>query len=139
MWVMKYWLIKTEPGAYSWDDLVREKRTVWDGIKNPLALGNMKQARAGDRILVYHSGSERRAVGIARVVKGAYLDPNVDDAKRFVVDIAALEPLGKPVTLDRIKADPVFEGWDLLRLGRLSFVPVPATMWRRVLELASTS
>ncbi len=93
---MNYWLIKTEPGAYSWDDLVREKRTVWDGIRNPLALIHMKRARVGDRILIYHSGSERRAVGIARVVKGAYPDPSQDDPKAIVVDIAALRAAGQP-------------------------------------------
>jgi len=136
MWVMGYWLLKTEPGTYCWDDLVREKRATWDGITNALALINLRKARTGDEALIYHTGSERRAVGVARIVKGPYPDPKKNDPRLVVVDIAPTGLLKTPVSLDRIKSDPVFEGWDLLRLGRLSFVPVPAPIWRRIMKLA---
>ncbi len=134
---MAYWLLKTEPGAYSWDDLRRERRTAWDGISNPLALKHLRAATRGDEVLIYHTGKERRAMGIAKIVRAAYPDPQQDDPKRLVVDVAAGRALAVPVTLDAIKADPAFEGWDLLRLSRLSFVPVPPKMWRRILAMAS--
>lgn len=132
------WLLKTEPGTYSWEDLVRDKRTAWDGIKNPLALKHLRTASRGDEVIIYHTGTERRAMGIARITKAAYPDPKLDDPKRLVVDVEAGEPLDAPVTLEQIKRDPAFAGWDLLRLSRLSFVPVPSPMRRRLLALAKT-
>ncbi len=133
---MAYWLLKTEPGEYSWADLARDERVTWDGITNALALKNLRAAAAGDEALVYHTGGERRAVGIARITKAAYPDPKREDPRLVVLDLVPLEPLEVPVTLERIKADPAFAGWDLLRLGRLSFVPVPPAMWKRILELS---
>lgn len=135
---MAYWLLKTEPATYSWDDLCREKRTVWDGISNPLALKHLRSADKGDHVLIYHSGKERRAVGIARIVEPHYQDPESDDPRRMVVDIRAVKTLKDPVSLDQIKSDGAFKGWDLLRLSRLSFVPVPESMWRRLIELSGT-
>ena len=132
------WLLKTEPGTYSWEDLVRDKRTAWDGIKNPLALKHLRSASRGDEVIIYHTGNERRAMGFARIVKAAYPDPKLDDPKRLVVDVEAAEPLAAPVTLEQIKHDPAFAGWDLLRLSRLSFVPVPPPMRRRLLALAKS-
>jgi len=132
------WLLKTEPGTYSWEDLVRDKRTAWDGIKNPLALKHLRSASRGDEVIIYHTGNERRAMGFARIVKAAYPDPKLDDPKRLVVDVEAAEPLAAPVTLEQIKGDPAFAGWDLLRLSRLSFVPVPLPMRRRLLALAKS-
>jgi predicted RNA-binding protein with PUA-like domain len=132
------WLLKTEPGTYSWEDLVRDKRTAWDGIKNPLALKHLRSASRGDEVIIYHTGNERRAMGFARIVKAAYPDPKLDDPKRLVVDVEAAEPLAAPVTLEQIKGDPAFTGWDLLRLSRLSFVPVPLPMRRRLLALAKS-
>ena len=132
------WLLKTEPGTYSWEDLVRDKRTAWDGIKNPLALKHLRSASRGDEVIIYHTGNERRAMGFARIVKAAYPDPKLDDPKRLVVDVEAAEPLATPVTLEQIKGDPAFTGWDLLRLSRLSFVPVPLPMRRRLLALAKS-
>src|SRR5687768_10892936 len=128
---MAHWLLKTEPSTYSWDDLVREKRTVWDGISNPLALKNLRAARAGDEALVYHTGSERRIVGVARVVTGS-------DSQSGQVEIAAEAPLPRPVGLDEMKKDKAFAGWELLRLPRLSVVPVPDAIWRRLMGLART-
>lgn len=135
---MNYWLLKTEPTAYSWEDLVRDKRTRWDGITNALALKHLRSAAVGDQVLIYHTGNERRAMGIARVVKAPYTDPRRDDSKMAVVDVAAVKALEQPVTLDQIKAKKSFAGWDLLRLSRLSFVPVPRRMWQLVMKLAGT-
>jgi predicted RNA-binding protein with PUA-like domain len=133
---MNHWLLKTEPGAYSWDDLVRDGRATWDGITNPVALKNMRGAQAGDTVVIYHTGSERRALGLARITRGPYADPKKKDPKLVVVDIVPVEPLPTPVTLQQIKADRKFAGWDLLRLSRLSFVPVPEPFWQRLMELA---
>ena len=133
---MAYWLLKTEPGVYSWQDLVRDRRTVWDGITNALALQNLRRSSRGDRAIIYHTGGQRLAMGVARIVKGPYPDPARDDPRMAVVDIAAAEPLPRPVGLAEIKADKAFAGWDLLRLSRLSFVPVPEPMWTRLLELS---
>ncbi len=135
---MAYWLLKTEPGAYSWDDLCRDKRTVWDGISNPLALKHLRAAGKGDHVLIYHTGKERQAVGVARIVQPHYQDPGSDDPRRVVVDISVVKALKEPVTLVQMKADKAFKGWDLLRLSRLSFVPVPEPMWRRLIELSGT-
>lgn len=132
------WLLKTEPATYSWDDLVRDKRTTWDGISNPLALKHLRSASKGDELLIYHTGNERRVLGIARITKAAYPDPKLKDPKRLVVDVEAVKPLEEPVTLVQIKEDAAFAGWDLLRLSRLSFVPVPLPMRRRLLSLAKT-
>lgn len=133
---MAYWLLKTEPGVYSWQDLVRDRRTVWDGITNALALQNLRKSRRGDRAIIYHTGGQRLAMGIARVAKGPYPDPAKNDPKMAVVDITVAEPLARPVGLDEIKTDEAFAGWDLLRLSRLSFVPVPEPMWKHLLELS---
>ena len=132
---MACWLLKTEPSAYAWENLVRDKTTVWDGITNALALMHLRAAAAGDRVLIYHTGGERRAVGIAKIVKGPR--PDTRRANLAVVDLAPVKPLASPVTLEQIKADPAFAGWELLRISRLSFVPVPEPMWKRILELSN--
>ena len=134
---MTQWLLKTEPTVYGWDDLVREKRTVWDGIKNALALIHLRAAAAGDEALIYHTGKERRVVGIARIAKPPYPDPKRDDPKLVVVDIVPVRALTTPVTLAQIKSDPFFEGWDLLRMSRLSFMPVPEPIWEKILKLSA--
>ncbi|HEY3174466.1 MAG TPA: EVE domain-containing protein [Candidatus Polarisedimenticolia bacterium] len=135
---MSRWLFKTEPGEYSWDDLVRERRAVWDGVTNPLALIHLRATAKGEEVLIYHTGGERRAVGIARIAKGPHPDPSLEDPKLVVVEIAPVRPLSSAVTLETIKADAAFAGWDLLRLGRLSIVPVPRPMWDRILRLSAT-
>jgi predicted RNA-binding protein with PUA-like domain len=133
---MAYWLIKTEPDCYAWDDLVRDKSTVWDGVSNALALKHIRSMKKGDLALVYHTGDQRRAVGVAEVKTNPYPDPKEGDDKRVVVDLRPKKKLTQPVTLSDIKADKAFEGWDFLRIGRLSVVPVPPAMWERVLELS---
>jgi predicted RNA-binding protein with PUA-like domain len=133
---LAYWLLKTEPGTYSWDDLVREKRTVWEGVSNPVALKNIRAMNKGDLALIYHTGDERAVVGVAEVVTNAYPDPNAKDERIVVVDLKPKRKLARPVTLGEFKADKAFAGWDLLRIGRLSVVPVPPTMWQRVEALS---
>lgn len=133
---MAYWLLKTEPGCYSWDDLVREKTTVWEGVSNALALKHMRAMKKGDAAFIYHTGNEKAAVGIAEVKTKPYIAPGTADERLVVVDLKPRRKLPRPVSLSEIKADPTFGGWDLLRIGRLSVVPVPEVMWERILQLA---
>lgn len=133
---MAYWLLKTEPDSYRWDDLVRDRRTAWDGVSNALALKHIRSMKKGDLALIYHTGGERAAVGIAQVASAPYPDPKEGDEKLVVVDVKPKKKLDRPVTLSEIKADKAFEGFDLLRIGRLSIVPVPEKMWQRILDLA---
>jgi predicted RNA-binding protein with PUA-like domain len=133
---MPKWLLKTEPDSYSFLDLQRDKKTVWDGVTNALALKHMRTMNKGDLALIYHTGHERAAVGIAQITSKPYPDPSEDDEKLVVVDLKAKKALKSPVALDVIKADKTFAGWDLLRIGRLSIVPVPQAMWMRFEELA---
>lgn len=127
-----YWILKTEPTTYSFDDLQREKRTVWDGVKNNLALRHIRTMRKGDHVLIYHSGSEKALVGLAEIVRGAYPDPAGDDPKLAVVDIKAKAPLAKRVTLADVKADDTFKELALVRMPRLSVIPVPAPQWKKL-------
>ena len=133
---MAYWLLKTEPDCYAWADLEKEKKTTWDGVSNALALKHIRTMKKGDLALIYHTGGERQAVGIAQVTSAPYADPKQDDEKLAVVDLKAKKKLANPVGLDVIKADKAFAGWDLLRISRLSIVPVPESMWKRVAALA---
>jgi predicted RNA-binding protein with PUA-like domain len=118
------WLLKTEPSTYSFADLQRDRRTVWDGITNALALRNLARVKKGDRLLIYHTGNERAVVGRARALRGAYADPRAADPKRLVIEVGDGPALARPVTLSEIKALPIFAGWELLRLPRLSVIPV---------------
>jgi predicted RNA-binding protein with PUA-like domain len=124
------WLLKTEPGTYSYDDLEREGRAVWDGVSNPVALKNLRAMKAGDRAVIYHTGEERAAVGLAEVARAAYPDPKKGDARLVVVDLVAKGRLPSPVPLDRIKSLPVFADSPLVRQGRLSVVPLTAEQWK---------
>ena len=133
---MAYWLLKTEPDCYAWDDLVRDKSAVWDGITNPLALKYLTTVKKGDMALVYHTGDERSAVGIAEVRSNPYPDPKEHDDRLAVVDLRPRQRLPRHVSLSDIKADPAFAGWELIRNGRLGVVPVPPAMWDRILDLA---
>ena len=135
---MARWLLKTEPDSYAWDQLVADKKAVWDGIGNALALKHVRSMKKGDLALIYHTGDERAAVGVAEIVSNPYPDPKEADEKLVVIDIKPKKKLPQPVTLADIKADPAFAGWDLLRIGRLSVVPVPDAMWTRIEELAAT-
>lgn len=118
---MAYWLLKTEPDDYSFDDLQRDGAATWDGVTNALAQKHMRTMREGDRVLIYHTGNQRQVVGVAEVTKGPYLVTEQD--KHVVFDLKPTEALRTPVPLSVLKDDPGFEGWDLLRLSRLSVVP----------------
>jgi len=131
---MAYWLLKTEPSVYSWEQLVREGATRWDGITNPAALKHLRSSKAGDRVFIYHTGDERRAVGIAEITGAPYADPK--NPKLAVVDLKAAERLKAPVDLATLKADPAFAGSPLVREGRLSFVPLTDAQYKRILKLA---
>jgi predicted RNA-binding protein with PUA-like domain len=130
------WLFKTEPAAYSWARLERDRRTVWDGVKNPLALRHLAEVAKDDRVLVYHTGGEKAAVGVARVVRGAYPDPHRADPRLVVVDLAPEAALARPVTLAAMRANRALAGFDLLRLPRLSVMPVSAAHWAEIMRMA---
>lgn len=130
------WLFKTEPTAYSFQQLQQDKRTVWDGVKNNLALKNLKDIRKGEEVLIYHTGNEKAAVGVARTLSGAYADPEKNDPKLLVVDIEAVKPLPRPVKLAEIKADKKLANFDLVRLGRLSIMKVSDEQWKTIEEMA---
>ena len=132
---MSFWILKTEPSTYSFDDLVREGSAVWDGVKNPLALKHLRAMRSGDAVLIYHSGAEKSAVGCARVTKAAYPDPKQQDPKLVVVHLKAGPRLHTPVPLATIKRDPAFADLALVRMPRLSVVPATPTQWKRLLRL----
>ena len=130
------WLLKTEPSTYSFADLQRDQRTVWDGVKNPQALKNLGQVQKGDRLFIYHTGAEKAVVGIATALSGAYADPKKNDPKLLVIDLGPSGPLPRPVTLTEIKANPKFAGWELVRLPRLSVMPVSPDHWNEIERLA---
>jgi len=131
-----FWLLKTEPNNYSYADLEHDGATVWDGISSNAALMHMRKMRPGDLALIYHTGDERQAVGLAEVTSAPYADPRADDPKLVVVDVRPLRRLARPVTLARVKADESFAGFALVREGRLSVVPVTPEQWARLLALA---
>jgi predicted RNA-binding protein with PUA-like domain len=130
------WLFKTEPSAYSFARLAADRRTVWDGVKNALALRHLAAVEKGDEVLVYHTGDEKAAVGIARVARGAYPDPKQKNARLVVVDLEADRELPRPVPLAEMRANPKLAGFDLLRLPRLSVMPVAAAQWTEILRMA---
>ena len=131
-----YWILKTDADTYPFDRLVSERRAVWDGVSNALALKHIRSMAKGDHAFIYHSGDEKALVGLARIISDPYADPKSDDPKLAVVDIEAGDRLAHPVTLATIKADPAFAELGLVRMSRLSVVPVPADQWKRLLSLA---
>jgi predicted RNA-binding protein with PUA-like domain len=133
---MARFLVKTEPGTYSFADLQRDRRTVWDGVSNPVALKHLASIRRGDTVVVYHTGSEKRAVGLAVAASDAYPDPKLKDPRRPVVDLAADRPLAQPVTLAQVKADAVLRTTELARLPRLSVMPLTEAQFQRLLRCA---
>lgn len=127
-----HWLLKTEPSTYSWADLERDKTAVWDGVSNPVALRNLAAMKVGDDALIYHTGDEKAAVGLARVTKAAYPDPKARDPKLLVVELTPTRPLTRPVTLAEIKKDALFRDSPLVRQGRLSVVQLTDEQFRRL-------
>ncbi|MCG8387030.1 MAG: EVE domain-containing protein [Cytophagales bacterium] len=121
---MNYWLMKTEPGNYSWDDLVKDKRTHWDGVRNYQARNNMKAMKTGDLALYYHSVHEKSVIGLAKIIKEYYQDPTTDDERWVVVDIEPVEQFKHPVTLEQVKSDERLANMVLVNNSRLSVQPV---------------
>src|SRR5215471_7189858 len=133
---MAYWLIKSEPSAYSWDQLVKDKKTSWTGVRNPQAQINLKAMKVGDRAFFYHSGEGKEIVGVAEVVKSAYPDSTDKTGKSVTVDIKAVEPVKQAVTLAAIKADGKFGDFKLVRQSRLSVVPVSDEHWKLLMKMS---
>lgn len=133
---MAYWLIKSEPFKYSWDQLQKDKETFWDGVRNYAARNNLRAMKKGDEAFFYHSNEGVEIVGIAKVVKEAYQDPTTDDERWVAVNFAPKKKLKKPVTLAQIKAEPKLANMDLVRLGRLSVQTVKPEEWELVMKMA---
>ncbi len=136
---MSYWLAKTEPETYSYADLVRLGRDRWNGVKNPVALKHLKRMQPGDRVFIYHTGKQRAIVGVAKVVSAPYPDPESNDPRLIVVDLQPEYLLNRQVTLKEIKAEPIFQGWALVRQPRLSVLPVTAEQWELIQKLSQGS
>lgn len=132
---MQYWLLKTEPETYSFQDLVRAGRDTWDGVKNFQARSHISKMLPGDLAFIYHSGKNRAIVGIARVVSKPYKDPT--DSRFLWADVEAVEALPRPVTLAEIKAEPRFQDWELVRISRLSVMPVSEEIWFSILGMGT--
>ncbi len=134
---MAHWLVKSEPSTYSWDQLVKDKKTSWTGVRNPTAQINLKSMKVGERCFFYHSGTGKEIVGVAEIAKAAYPDPTDKAGKAVTVDIKAVEPIKLPVTLAAIKADPKFKEFRLVRESRLSVVPVSEDHWKLLTKMGS--
>ncbi len=131
---MAYWLFKQEPSTYSYSQLESDRTTVWDGVRNNLALKHLRSVKKGDKALFYHTGEEKQAVGIMEIISDPYPDPK--DKSLVVVDVRPAGRLAKPVTLDAIKRDQAFSGWELVRISRLSVMPVPEKLWNRIIKMS---
>lgn len=134
---MNYFLVKSEPFKYSWKQFQKDKQTFWDGVRNYQARNNLQAMKSGDLVLFYHSNEGKEVVGIAKVVKEAYQDPTTSDERWVVVDIAPVETLKKPVTLETIKKDPLLNNMAMVRQGRISVTPVTKEEFDRIVQLAN--
>jgi predicted RNA-binding protein with PUA-like domain len=130
------WLFKEEPTHYGYDELVKDKKTMWSGVKNPLAQKHLRSVRKGDRIFYYHTGDEKAVVGICKALGDAYVDPADTSGKASVVDVAPVQKLPRPVTLAEIKADSSFKDFPLVRISRLSVMPVSDAEWTRIEKMS---
>jgi predicted RNA-binding protein with PUA-like domain len=133
----QYWLVKSEPFKYSWEKFNEDGRTFWDGVRNYQARNNLKAMKEGDLVLFYHSNEGKHVVGVAKVVKEFYQDPTTPDPNWVVVDLAPVETLKKPVTLEQIKAEESLKDISLVRQGRLSVMPLKVTEFDKILEMGS--
>ena len=136
-----YWLVKQEPGGprgYNFSTLQKEKTTVWDGVHNNLALKHMRNMKKGDIVLYYHTGDERQAVGTMTVISKPYPNPEEDNERFVVVDVKYKRRLDKPVSLEQMKKEKSFKNWELLRISRLSVMPVPKTIWDKIISLSKS-
>ena len=130
------WLFKEEPSHYSFDALVKDTSTVWSGVRNPVAQRNLHAVKKNDRIFYYHTGDEKSVVGVAKALGDAYADPDDPSGKSAVVDVGPVKKLPRPVTLKAIKADPFFKTFALVRISRLSVMPVSDAEWARIESMA---
>jgi predicted RNA-binding protein with PUA-like domain len=130
------WLFKEEPTNYSFDALVKDKKAVWSGVKNPLAQKHLRSVKKGDRIFYYHTGDEKAVIGTAKALADAYPDPDDATGKRAVVDVAPVKKLPRPVTLAAIKADSAFKDFPLVRISRLSVMPVSDVEWEKISKMS---
>lgn len=135
---MNYFLVKSEPFKYSWDQFNKDGQTFWDGVRNYQARNNMKAMRKGDLVLFYHSNEGKEVVGMAKVVKEFYQDPTTDDEKWVVVDLAPVQSFERPVKLEAIKADKMLEDVALVRQGRLSVMPLKQAEFDRIVEMGNS-
>jgi len=135
-----YWLAKQEPSGprgYSFDNLKNDKTTVWDGVHNNLALKHMQHMEKGDLVLFYHTGEERKAVGIMEIISKPYPNPKEENKRFIVVDVKYKNPLKRPVTLDEMKKQKKFKNWELIRISRLSVMPVPNDIWEEIIKISN--
>jgi len=128
------WLFKEEPSHYSFDELLKDGRAVWDGVENNLALKYLRMVKKGDEVFFYHTGDEKSVVGVMRAASDAYPDPHAATGKLVAVDVAPVAKLRRPVTLAEMKSDPKFAGFDLVRISRLSVMPVPERVWADIMK-----
>jgi predicted RNA-binding protein with PUA-like domain len=133
-----HWLLKSEPFKYSWDHLVKDRRTHWNGVRNYQAANNLKAMKLGERAFFYHSNEGKEIVGIAEIAREYYPDPSDESGRFGMVDVAAVRPVATPVTLLQIKAEPRLANFALVRQSRLSVVPVDETEWRLICKMAGT-
>lgn len=133
---MNHWLVKSEPDEYSWEDLNKEGKGVWTGVRNYTARNNLQAMKIGDLVFYYHSNQGKNIVGIAKVVKEAYQDPTTEDERWVVVDIAPVKPLKNPVSLEQIKAEKSLQDMKLVKLSRLSVGPVTKEEWEKIIEMS---
>ncbi len=136
---MAYWLMKSEPGTWSWEDQVRDGTAEWDGVRNHQAAANMKAMKIGDQVFFYHSVNEKQVVGIAEVVKEYYPDPTDASGRFGMVDIKAIKPMASPVTLAQIKAEPRLHDLALVRQSRLSVMPIDEESWNLICRMGDTA
>jgi len=133
-----YWLVKSEPFKYSWDQFVRDGKTFWDGVRNYQARNNLQAMKKGDKVLFYHSNEGLEVVGLAEVIREAYQDPTTEDSRWVVVDLKPLKPFKKPVTLAEMKVDKALENLSLIRQGRLSVCDLSPGEFNRILQMGQT-
>jgi predicted RNA-binding protein with PUA-like domain len=139
MKMVNYWLAKQEPSGprgYNFETLKKDKKTVWDGVHNNLALKHMREMKNGDLILFYHTGDERQAVGIMEIISEPYPNPKEDNKRYIVVDVKYKKSLKRSVTLDKMKKQKNFQNWELIRISRLSVMPVPKHIWDTIIDIS---
>ena len=139
--MVNYWLAKQEPSGprgYNFEQLKKDKKTVWDGVHNNLALKHMREMKPNDLVLFYHTGTERQTVGIMQITSKPYPNPDEDNERFVVVDVKYKKKLVRPVTLDEMKKNKKFQDWELIRISRLSVMPVPKSIWDLILDLSQT-